>query len=218
MVVRNAEHACRQAAVVVVKEIRLVGQLGLLAASLGRQTRGDASTGTSSADVADIIHLVRDPRPMLASQFRLGWWVANSSRSRMRVAEMQRVARKTCDGMLADAEAGERLRRETRVRYSRIRFEELTNDLGATITQVYGTLGLEMPLSTSLWVNRTLRGHCAHGETARSGSTTDKERFEYGTCRKRVSRRPRWKHELSRREKRAIQRHCSDVMLRFGYQ
>lgn len=215
--VEAARLACRAAPVVLVKEIRLVGQIENIAAALQRRRRSSSRSGARAGATA-IVHLVRDPRPMLLSQRRLGWWNFANITGRRRAAEMERVAKRLCGGMAADADAGQRLQRAGRIRYVPVRFEELASDLAATTARLYGALGLPLPGSTRDWLNRTLRGQCAHGDAASANGTAGRQRFEYSTCRARPSLgRPRWKKELSTREKRIIGRQCAAAMRAFGY-
>ena len=213
--VAAARHACRAAPVVLIKEIRLVGQIARIATALERRQRPGRSR---RAGTTAIVHLVRDPRPMLASQRRLGWWNFGNLTGRRRAAEMERVAKRLCGGMAADAVAGERLQRAGRIRYVPVRFEELASDLAATTARLYSALGLPLPRSTRDWLNRTLRGQCAHGDAASANGTFDRQRFEYSTCRRaRPNKRPRWEAELSGRDKRIINRECAAAMRHFGY-
>lgn len=210
----EARQACRTAPVVLVKEIRLVGQVARLAEALEKRQRSGRHTRTGATA---IVHLVRDPRPMLASQRKLGWWNFQNMTGRRRAAETERVSKRLCNGMAADAEAGERLQKSGRIRYIPVRFEELVGNLAGTTERLYGALGLPLPPSTREWINRTLRGQCAHGNAASTANATTRQRFEYSTCRTRPSRQPKWKHELSAREKRIIGKQCGAAMRAFGY-
>ena len=186
--------ACRRARLVVVKEIRLQGQLRRLGAALSeRPPRGDTSTA--------LIQLVRDPRAIIASQKRLRWWDFNLPH------EMARVARHTCDSMLADAAAGAKLRRRGQIRHIVVRFEELVSNLSATAYRLYADLGWRVPHSTREWLLRTLRGQCR--------SHTD---FEYSTCRNATSAsHTDWRAVFTRRERRAVMSKCKKALRYFGY-
>ena len=210
--------ACQRVQLLLVKEIRLVGELARLAAAL---TFTQPNTGSTA-----IIHLVRDPRPMLASQKRLRWWGFGEMTSRRRRLEMERVAKRTCEGMVADAAVGDALQRAGKIRYFLVRFEELTADLESTTLRLYAQLGLPLPHTTVEWMNRTLGGHCAHGsaEDASANASIADKQFEYSTCRQKRARRSRearssarWKHLLTMHEKRAINTHCAGAFARFGY-
>ena len=205
--VEQTAAVCQQAQLVFVKEIRLVGELSRVAKALAQSER---------KGITALIHLVRDPRPMLASQRRLLWWNMNSEMSRRRRAmEIERVAKRTCDGMVRDADAGDALLRSGQTTYILVRFEELTSELEATTLRLYAQLGRPVLHSTRLWLNRTLAGQCSHGNDAANA-----EKFEYSTCRARQARRrpqQRWKHVLTMLEKRAISRVCSHALARFGY-
>ena len=108
---------CQRAEMVLVKEIRLVGKLSSLAAALVRHAKANDEHHA-------IIHLVRDPLPMLASQMRLHWWDAPTLGTRTngtaRAAQhaqhlqqqrekMKRVAKRTCRGMVTDDRTGRSL-------------------------------------------------------------------------------------------------------------
>jgi hypothetical protein len=206
-------NACLKARLLLVKEIRLVGQLFRLANALTRPSNGTGLSPQPLARNTAIIHLVRDPRPMLASQKRLRWWGFGDSRH-LQLDEMRRVARETCDGMVADADTGDRLQRTGRIRYVFVRFEELDMDLEGTTNRVFTQLGLPVQPATKVWLNRTLQGHCAHGSAS---SKADK--FEYSTCRAKTRRGAvrRWKHALSSKEKQTILSACAGALARFGY-
>lgn len=216
---------CHSARLVLVKEIRLVGKLQQLAATLTRHYL-QQHPRPPARSVA-IVHLVRDPRPTLASQRRLHWWkFGNTSlQSKQQLAhEMARVAKHLCRGILADVTAGERLQRNeaSLIRYVPVRFEELATNLAATTERLYGALGLlPVPHTTQEWIQRTLSGQCAHGDAASANNESTLEKFEYSTCRSKTApsrgAHGRWKHDLSRLEKRAIARGCATAMARLGY-
>ena len=214
-----ARWICQHVQLLLVKEIRLVGQLAKLAAALARNPYLDQMSTA-------IVHLVRDPRPMLASQKRLRWWGFGEMTTRRRRVEMERVAKRTCDGMVADAAAGDDLERSSQIRYLFVRFEELTSDLEMTTLRLHAQLGLTLPRTTMEWISRTLDGQCAHGTTHGTVENVSDavKQFEYSTCRQKQARRSRdarssarWKHLLSMHEKRAINGHCASAFARFGY-
>ena len=191
---------CKAAKLVLVKEIRLVGQLSLLASTL-RQGGVDSLT---------VIHLVRDPRPMLASQIKLRWWNLLKGGRR----ELERVARRTCTGMESDAAAGAALHSRDGLRYVPVRFEDLVANTSQVTQQLYSALEMPVPPSTRAWLHKTLRGECVAANSS--------EQLEYATCRntsvRRHAKRHSWKHSLSRRQKRIITQQCSGAMRRFGYE
>jgi len=192
--------SCKAAKLVLVKEIRLVGQLSLLASTL---RQGGVHSLT-------VIHLVRDPRPMLASQIKLRWWNLHKGGRR----ELERVARRTCTGMELDAAAGAALHSRDGLRYVPVRFEDLIANTTQVTRQLYGALEMPVPPSTEAWLHKTLRGECAAANSS--------EQFEYATCRntsvRRRAKRHSWKHSLSHRQKRIITKQCSGAMRQFGYE
>ena len=231
--VRATAQACRRAKLLLVKEIRLVGQLSQLAAALVRERMepaaapttapGAAATSTAPGATA-LIHVVRDPRAMLASQKRLRWWPKWHGREkgtrRQQLAEMERVASHQCNGMLSDAAAGDALQRRGHVRYVLVRFEELSSDVQTTTGRLYAQLGLPVPHETRAWLERTRRGQCVNSNATVARITRNSsaaEQFEYGTCRTSATRRDRWKHMLRPTEKRILARVCAEALSRFGY-
>ena len=191
---------CKAAKLVLVKEIRLVGQLSLLASTLRQGGVGSLT----------VIHLVRDPRPMLASQIKLRWWNLLKGGRR----ELERVARRTCTGMESDAAAGAALHSRDGLRYVPVRFEDLVANTSQVTQQLYSALEMPVPPSTRAWLHKTLRGECVAANSS--------EQLEYATCRntsvRRHAKRHSWKHSLSRRQKRIITQQCSGAMRRFGYE
>ena len=225
--VRQTISTCQQAPVVVVKEIRLVGQLSLLADAL-------EARASKTREQYAIVHLVRDPLPMLASQRRLQWWgmvaptgnndnnrsasTSSSQQRKQQRKKMERVAKRTCRGMVADAKVGSRLQRQggKYVRYTRVRFEDLTSRLNETVAWLYRDLGIAMLPSTHEWVERTLQGRCANGGLGDGGRNATMN-FEYGTCRHSSSPRRDWRNELPELERQVISRQCKRAMATFGY-
>lgn len=225
--VGECSRACAAAKLVLVKEIRLVGQLATLVSELR------AATDHGAAFPTTIIHLVRDPRPMLASQIKLHWW--RNEYGRFTSGELEKVARKQCAGMIADGEAGAALVRDgtgggsvgggtagSELSYVLVRFEELVANTSLVAQQLYARLGMAVPASTLAWLRRTTRGTCVNSASHQPAF----ENYEYGTCRNASARkraksrgggRGGWKHTLSRRQKRIIQRQCGDALRTFGY-
>ena len=219
--------ACSAAKLVLVKEIRLVGQLATLVSELRR-----AAPDRGAVVPTTIIHLVRDPRPMLASQIKLHWW--RNEYGRFTAGELEKVARKQCEGMIADGEAGAALIRDgsggapgggpagSELSYVLVRFEELVANTSQVAQQLYARLGMPVPVSTLAWLKRTTRGTCVNAASHQPAF----ENYEYGTCRNASARkraksrgggRGGWKHTLTRRQKRIIQRQCGGALRSFGY-
>lgn len=222
--VGECARACSAAKLVLVKEIRLVGQLDTLVSEVRAAPDRGAVVPTT------IIHLVRDPRPMLASQIKLHWW--RNEYGHFTAGELEKVARKQCEGMIADGEAGAALIRASAKRasgaagselsYVRVRFEELVANTSRVAQQLYGRLGMPVPAPTLAWLQKTTRGTCNNTASHQPAF----ENYEYGTCRNATARkrarsrgggRGGWKHTLTRRQKRIIQRQCGGALRRFGY-
>lgn len=221
--VAQTKLACETARLVLVKEIRLVGQLSQLAGVLTRRQIAWQRAARGMPSTTAVVHLVRDPRLVLASQRRLHWFrFQNTTAKRAKRAaamEMRRVARRLCQGMVADARAGLQMRHHGGVRYIPVHYEALVSNLHATTARLYGELGVPLPRETMDWLNRTMQGHCSHSVASGNDSASRKE-YEYSTCRKAdqmAPRRSRWKSKMPTHEQRALLMECRDALGWFGY-
>ena len=203
--VEHTAAACRTSRLLVVKEIRLVGQLHRLVSSL--------ETLAAHSNPTVIIQLVRDPRAMLASQKRLNWWRLRGQEDPATSNEiLGRVAKRTCRGMLADARTGRRVDHRGAFVYAMVRFEELAANLTLAVEHLHDQLGWRVPLSTHLWLQRTAHGHC---DVAAGSSPKE---VEYSTCRNSTAAtRTHWREALTRREQRTVTKRCYAALQHFGY-
>ena len=211
--VNETRRACRAAPLVLVKEIRLVGQLRALASAW--------PAGDASAAALSVVHLVRDPRSMLASQKKLGWWRLREGTPAARLKNLEYIANRTCVGMLADADAGAELAKQRgAAAYVRVRFEDLLADIKGAAAALSRQLGLPVAPAAAEWLERFTQGDC-DSHTPRPGMTPE-QAYQYGTCRDPVAAQravagKSWKHGLNPREKRTILARCDGVLRRFGY-
>ena len=217
--VSRTTEVCKRASVVLVKEIRLVGQMHRLTRAL--QHRITLKNQISPA----VIHLVRDPRSVIASQLRLRWHGfvdALSHRQRLEIVQM--TARRICDGMVADATTGDQLQRAGQLQYMLVRFEELSSDLERVVYRLHDQLRMAIPSTTRLWLERMLSGDCNQGMNSSDANKDSglNDAFEYGTCRgkfilRRVRNTNRWKHFLHAAERKSLENLCANALARFGY-
>ena len=154
-----------------------------------------------------IVHLVRDPRPTLASQRRLHWWkFGNTSlQSKQQLAhEMARVAKHLCRGILADVTAGERLQRNeaSLIRYVPVRFEELATN--STTTERLSASGLRATHTSGS--SARFRTMCDGDAAPPTMRVRWRSLSTHVPVRLHSRAHGRWKHDLSRLEKRAIAR------------
>ena len=176
-----------------VKEIRLVGQLRALASAW--------PAGDASAAALSVVHLVRDPRSMLASQKKLGWWRLREGTPAARLKNLEYIANRTCVGMLADADAGAELAKQRgAAAYVRVRFEDLLADIKGAAAALSRQLGLPVAPAAAEWLERFTQGDC-DSHTPRPGMTPE-QAYQYGTCRdptaaQRAVAGKSWKHALN---------------------
>ena len=205
--VKRTRKRCRSSPFRVVKEIRLVGELALLASALRRDSSREAALPSA------IIHLVRDPRALLASFKKLNWWEMQKGR----LADFKRIARGVCSGMVADADAGAALNSTRGVLYLRVRFEDLVWSMREVVSNLYTNLGWPRPQSVDKLVQRVVRGDCKHRQIGEGNVTAMND---YDTCRNSTARKAvnrRWLRDLSLQEKRAAWQICGGALRRFRY-
>jgi hypothetical protein len=214
---RTAE-ACRDAKLRLVKEIRLVGQLHRLVFHL-------ESIASRSTPVV-LVQLIRDPRAMLASQKRLGWWRLPARDPARSHEVLGRVAKRMCRGMLADSRTGQRVSRRGAFVHALVRFEDLVANLTQAVERLHAEIGWRVPRQTREWLQRTARGHCSPRANASWGVgwrgnaswSPSPKQMEYSTCRNGTgASRTNWREHLTLREQKAIVKRCSTALRHFGY-
>ncbi|KAG9335189.1 hypothetical protein JZ751_005538 [Albula glossodonta] len=161
-----------------------------------------------------IVHLVRDPRGILASrmaafadQFR-AWKVWNATGRQPRYVDLAQITR-TCRDLAESASLG--LRRQPawlRGRYLLVRYEDLARQPEAKAKEIYRFVGLEMDERVLGWISRNTN------HSAPSASEGD---YKYSTTRDSRAMAESWRLRLAYDIVRAVQDLCNDTLSLLGY-
>lgn len=143
-----------------------------------------------------VLHLVRDPRGILASRRLLDW--CNESKS---CAHQDTL----CSELRADLDTFEDLKRMFPNSTYRLRYEDVSLDPKKEAVKLFGALGLNY----TVHVSNFLKTHTK----ARKADALD----PYSTRRNSSTVAFQWRTKLSYEDIADIQRSCSDVLLRLGY-
>ncbi|XP_022659862.1 carbohydrate sulfotransferase 1-like isoform X2 [Varroa destructor] len=139
-----------------------------------------------------IVHLIRDPRAVLASRRHLDWCQDECAR-----------ADALCSQMSEDVETFEELQKShPKVTMVQIKLEELATDPFNQTRRLFQQLGLLYEMSTEAF----LKTHTQHGSTD-----------PYSTRRNSAAVAYDWQQRLSLKETLDIQHICGPLLLRAGY-
>ncbi|KAL1523269.1 hypothetical protein AB1Y20_018219 [Prymnesium parvum] len=207
--VEEATAWCEQSRHVVVKEIRVIGQLSKLVSRL--------QPIASPSDPIAIIQLVRDPRATLASQRRLLWHGLRGANAHQSNEILRRVAKRTCGGMLADSRKGSMLHRRHGFVFMRVRYEDLIANFTRVVDTLYHRMGWQISFSTHERLKMVALGRCD-----KSVEVT-RQQIDYSICRdisaaqNSTGLKKNWTTALTRREQGIIHKVCAPAMHHFGY-
>ncbi|KAL1472175.1 hypothetical protein MTO96_039483 [Rhipicephalus appendiculatus] len=153
----------------------------------------------SNPDIArsvKIVHLVRDPRGILASRRVLNWCSVSKS-----CAHQDRL----CSELRADLDAFKDLQRTFPNSTYRVRYEDMSLDSKKEALKLFAALGLNYTTS----VSRFLDTHTKPRKATASNP--------YSTWRNSSAVTFQWRTKLSYKDIMDIQQSCTDVLLRLGY-
>ncbi|KAH7964367.1 hypothetical protein HPB51_027399 [Rhipicephalus microplus] len=153
----------------------------------------------SNPDIAGtvkIVHLVRDPRGIVASRRRVAW--CNKSEACMHQDSV-------CSEVRADLYSYEELKKVLPNSTHRLRYEDLALNPNGEAVRLFDVLGLKY----TRHVTRFLKTH--------TRSRKDNSLYPHSTRRNSSIVAFQWRTKLSYEDVVNIQRSCSDVLLRLGY-
>lgn len=160
-----------------------------------------------------IIHLVRDPRAILASritafseQFR-AWKIWNVTGRQPRYVDLSQIT-STCKDMAASVETGLQRLAWLRGRYLLVRYEDLALSPEARATEIYRFVGLEMEDRVRMWIGRNTNSNV---------SNPSEWNYKYSTTRDSKVTAESWRLRLSFDIVRTIQNLCNDTLALLGY-
>lgn len=203
------------------------GNLNLTLASMSCLSRGHVAMKTVRVpEVKDlrtltedprldlkIIHLVRDPRAILASriiafsdQFR-AWKIWNATGRQPRYVDLSQIT-STCKDMAASAETGLQRPAWLRGRYLLVRYEDLAFNPEVKATEIYRFVGLEMEDRVRMWIVQNTNSNV---------SSPSDWNYRYSTTRDSRATAETWRLRLGFDIVRTVQNLCNDTLALLGY-
>ncbi|XP_067091159.1 LOW QUALITY PROTEIN: carbohydrate sulfotransferase 1-like [Osmerus mordax] len=160
-----------------------------------------------------IVHLVRDPRAVLASrmvafpeQFR-PWKIWNATGRRPHYLDLSQIT-STCRDMAVSVETGLSRPAWLRGRYVLLRYEDLALRPEEKARELYRFLGLEMEESVRAWISLNTNGSVV--------SPSDWN-YRYSTSRDSRATAESWRLRLGFHVVRTVQTLCNDTLSLLGY-
>lgn len=160
-----------------------------------------------------IIHLVRDPRAILASrimafsdQFR-PWKIWNSTGRQPRYVDLSQIT-STCKDMTASAETGLQRPAWLRGRYLLVRYEDLAFNPKDKAGEIYRFVGLDMESRVQAWIRKNTRSNV---------SSQSEWNYRYSTSRDSRATAESWRLRLSFDIVKTVQELCTDALALLGY-
>ena len=137
-----------------------------------------------------VLYLVRDPRAMLYSRYRLGWVVSKKHFMRsLANGKVTKEVRKVCNAM--EINLGAVLRNPQNIKL--IRFEELVANPETIVRDVFSQLGISMQTNVLQWIH----------ETTKAKGSRDSINA--------------WRKEINHQYLQIIERECERVLRYLGY-
>ncbi|XP_038636927.1 carbohydrate sulfotransferase 1 [Scyliorhinus canicula] len=159
-----------------------------------------------------IIHLVRDPRGILASRmgtftdnFR-AWKIWNATGRKPRSVDLSQIAT-TCNDLFNSVGTGLSKPPWLRGKYMLVRYEELAREPFKKITEIYHFIGLDVDNQVKKWILQNTRGTSG---TARN--------YKYTTTRNSTATAESWRLNLSFQIAQTVQHLCNGTLTQLGYQ
>ncbi|KAM9754438.1 carbohydrate sulfotransferase 1 [Menidia menidia] len=160
-----------------------------------------------------IIHLVRDPRAILASrmiafsdQFR-AWKIWNATGRQPRYVDLTQIT-STCKDMAASAGTGLQKPSWLHRRYLLVRYEDLAFSPQVKASEIYRFVGLEMHNRVRTWIAKN---------TNSNASSPSEWNYRYSTTRDSRAAAENWRLRLGFDIVRTVQNLCNDTLALLGY-
>ncbi|KAM9815889.1 carbohydrate sulfotransferase 1 isoform 2-T5 [Syngnathus typhle] len=160
-----------------------------------------------------IIHLVRDPRAILASritafsdQFR-AWKIWNATGRQPRYVDLSQIT-STCQDMVASAEAGLARPAWLKGRYLLVRYEDLAFNPKDMADKIYQFIGLELEDRVQTWIRRNTNSNVF---------APFDWNYKYSTTRDSRMTAASWRLRLDHNIVRTVQNLCNDTLALLGY-
>ncbi|XP_078077256.1 carbohydrate sulfotransferase 1 [Mustelus asterias] len=159
-----------------------------------------------------IVHLVRDPRGILASRmgtftdnFR-AWKIWNATGRKPRSVDLSQIAT-TCNDLLNSVGTGFSKPAWLRGKYMLVRYEELAREPIKKTAEIYHFIGLDMDSQVKKWILQNTRGT--------NGAMRN---YKYTTTRNSTATAESWRLNLSFQIVQTVQHLCNGTLFQLGYQ
>ncbi|KPP78530.1 carbohydrate sulfotransferase 1-like [Scleropages formosus] len=159
-----------------------------------------------------IVHLVRDPRGILASrmgafaeQFR-AWKVWNATGRRPRYVDLAQITR-TCQDLAGSAWTGLQQPTWLKGKYLLVRYEDLAYSPEEKAKEIYRFVGLEMDEKVRSWISRNTNHNASPAE----------RNYKFSTTRDSRTTAESWRLHLAFDIVGAVQRLCNNTLSLLGY-
>ncbi|KAL4659309.1 carbohydrate sulfotransferase 1-like [Arapaima gigas] len=159
-----------------------------------------------------IVHLVRDPRGILASrmgtfaeQFR-AWKVWNATGRRPHYVDLAQIT-STCQDLAASTWTALRRPEWLRGKYLLVRYEDLAHSPEQKAEEIYRFVGLEMDDRVRAWISRN---------TNQSSSPAERN-YKFSTTRDSKATAESWRLHLAFDIVGVVQRLCNNTLSLLGY-
>lgn len=160
-----------------------------------------------------IIHLVRDPRAILASrmtafadQFR-AWKIWNATDRQPRYVDLTQITR-TCRDMEYSVETGVQRPIWLRGRYLLVRYEDLALNPEDKVKEIYRFLGLDIDNRVLTWISQN---------TNATASSSAEWNYKYSTSRDSKAAAHSWRLRLGFDIVKTVQSLCNTTFALLGY-
>lgn len=162
-----------------------------------------------------IIYLVRDPRPVVFSQMKVG--IQSWQNFKIRGANdtaprpsIQMYSASVCQQIEANVKTLKNLTGRMKSRYHILRYEDLAGNATETLRRVYKMVGLKMVNSTLEWIE-------LHTTGKRGSSKRDSHHYNFSTRRNSKAAIDNWRLEIDPCVVHIIERSCRSVLKLLGY-
>ena len=145
-----------------------------------------------------IIHLIRDPRAIVASRLRLGWIPKSGTLTKIRVL---------CDRMKQNFKFATNMSTEFSKNYMLLRYEDLVANIFPVVRKVFKATGLKFTEQVKKWLVENTRW---------TGFVGNLEPFST-TRRDALKQANLWRSTISMNTVRAVEDNCKFVMKKAGY-
>lgn len=151
-----------------------------------------------------ILHLVRDPRPVIQSRMDTFGELAQGNGEKQSVfteEDVSRAARELCNSYLRNTRAG--LADQFKGKYRIVRYEDLASDPLAFAERIYKFVGLRFTQEIRDYITKSSNGNVVQGK--------------YEVVRNTAEVLEKWKTTMDPRHVKAVQEECKELFDVFGY-